>query len=97
MKNRRFTAEFKRDAARMLIIDGVRAQELSKQLGVRASQLYLWKNKYLEEFGVTDPKGGGSPKAMAAEIEELRKQLAQSQRMNQILKKTVSYFSKDEE
>ena len=97
MKNRRFTAEFKREAARMLIVDGVRAQELSEQLGVRASLLYVWKNKYLEEFEEGAPETSRSPKAMATEIEELRKQLAKSQRMNQILKKTVSYFSKDEE
>lgn len=97
MKRRRYTEEFKKDAARMLIIDGVKARDLSEQLGVKASLLYLWKNKYLEELEVKTPDGGRSPKAMAAEIEDLRKQLAKSQRMNQILKKTVGYFSKDEE
>lgn len=97
MKKRRFTAEFKKDAARMLIVEGVRAQELSEQLGVNPSLLYLWKNKYLEELEATAPGCARSPKAMAAEMAELRKQLAKSQRMNQILKKTVGYFSKDEE
>ncbi len=97
MKKRRFTAEFKKDAARMLIVDGISAREVSEQLGVHVSMLYLWKNKHLEELERSTPDGVGSPKAMAAEIDELRKQLAKAQRMNQILKKTVSYFSKDEE
>ncbi len=97
MKKRRFTAEFKKDAARMLIIEGLSAREVSEQLGVRASLLYLWKNKHIEELERSAPEGSRSPKAMAAEIDELRKQLTKSQRMNQILKKTVSYFSKDEE
>jgi len=97
MKKRRFSAEFKKDAARMLILEGVRATELSDQLGVHPSLLYDWKNKYLEELDSGAREGERSPRAMAAEIEDLRKQLAKSQRMNQILKKTVSFFSKDDE
>ena len=97
MKKRRFTAEFKKDAARMLIIEGISVQEVSEQLGVKASLLYRWKHEHLEALEQSAPEGARSPKAMAGEISELRKQLAKSQRMNQILKKTVSYFSKDEE
>ena len=97
MKNRRFTAAFKKDAARMLIIEGLSAQEVSEQLGVRASVLYRWKKEHLEELETSAPEGSRSPREMVAEIAELRKQLAKSQRMNQILKKTVGYFSKDEE
>ena len=41
------------------------------------------------------PEGAQSPKAMAAEIAELRKQLAKQKRMTEILKKTVGYFSED--
>jgi hypothetical protein len=33
---------------------------------------------------------------MSAEIDQLRKQLARERRINEILKKTVSYFAKDE-
>lgn len=85
MKRRHFTTAFKKDAARMLIIEGLSAQEVSEQLGVKASLLYRWKNEHLEELEASSPEGGRSPKAMATEIAELRKQLAKSQRMNQIL------------
>jgi transposase-like protein len=34
---------------------------------------------------------------MAAEIDQLRKQLRRGERINEILKKTVSYFAKDEQ
>ena len=40
--------------------------------------------------------GAPSPKAMAEELTTLRKELAKSRRMNEILKKTVGYFSKDD-
>jgi transposase-like protein len=33
---------------------------------------------------------------MAAEIDRLRKDLAKAERINQILKKTVSYFAKED-
>ncbi|CAA6697643.1 Unannotated, partial [Lentimonas sp. CC19] len=33
------------------------------------------------------------PKALAKENEQLRKELAKARRMNEILKKTVGYFS----
>jgi transposase-like protein len=39
------------------------------------------------------PEGAQSPKAMAEELVQLRKELAKQQRMNEILKKTVGYFS----
>jgi transposase-like protein len=34
---------------------------------------------------------------MATEIEQLRKKLSRSERINEILKKTVVYFAKDEQ
>lgn len=96
MKRRRFTAEFKKDAASLLIIDGLSLKEASSQLGVCQQQLSRWKKEYLELAEAEAPEGARSPKAMCAEIEELRKQLAKSERMNQILKKTVGYFSKED-
>ncbi len=58
--------------------------------------LYRWKRDHIDELEASKPAGAQSPKEMAAEIELLRKQLAKSKRMNEILKKTVGYFSKEE-
>ncbi len=96
MKRRQFTNEFKREAARMLIIEGLTAKEVSSQLGVGENMLYRWKQKHIDDLEASRPSGAQSPKEMAAEIEGLRKQLAKAQRMNEILKKTVGYFSKEE-
>ncbi len=96
MKRRRFTSEFKREAARMLIIEGHSAKEVSEQLGVAENLLYRWKREHIDDLEANKPTGGQSPKEMAEEIEQLRKQLAKSQRMNAILKKTVGYFSKED-
>jgi len=69
----------------MIIIDGTPVSEVSKLLGVPSGMLYSWKRQYLSD-----------PNAMADEIARLRKELAQTKVMNEILKKTVGYFSKVE-
>ncbi len=58
--------------------------------------MYRWKHAHIDELEAARPEGGRNPKAMAEEIVELRKQLAKSQRMNQILKKTVGYLSEED-
>ena len=97
MKRKRYSAEFKREAARLMIMDGLSAPEVSGKLDVNAGLLYRWKQEHLAELEqANEGRAGASPAQMAAEIEDLRKRLAESERINQILKKTVSYFSKDE-
>jgi transposase len=96
MTRRRYTAEFKKEAARMILIDGTPVREISEQLGVPEGVLYTWKSKHLDELEALKPDGGASPKALAAENAELRKELAKARRMNEILKKTVGYFSKED-
>jgi len=84
MKRRQFTAEFKKEAARMLLIEGQSAKEVSQQLGVAENLLYRWKQQHLDELEASKPAGAQSSKEMAVELAEVRKQLAKSQRMNEI-------------
>jgi transposase len=97
MRKKRYSAEFKKEAARLMIIEGLSASEVSEKLGVNSNLLYRWKSEHLEELeGDKGCKENASPKEMAEEIARLRKQLAKSERINEILKKTVDYFAKDE-
>ena len=93
MQKRQYTAEFKKEAVKLLIIEGVSVKEVSEQLGVSSKVLYVWRQKYLDEMEAANSEGSVSPKALAAENAELRKRLAKAERMNAILKKTVGYFS----
>lgn len=78
-------------------MDGLSAPEVAQQLGVDTGLLYRWKQEHLAELERSNPSvAGASPAQMAAEIDQLRKQLAKEKRINEILKKTVSYFAKDE-
>ena len=96
MKKRRYTAEFKKEAAKMIIIDGTPVKEVSQQLGVPEGVLYSWKKKHLADLEENAPEGAQSQKAMAEELAQLRKELAKQKRMNEILKKTVGFFSNDQ-
>ena len=52
---------------------------------------------HLKELdGKSRPDGLGSSTEMANEIGRFRKQLAKFDRINEILKKTVSYFAKED-
>ena len=95
MTRRRYTTEFKKEAVRLIIIEGESVKEVSEQLGINRGMLYNWKSQYLEELEGQSPAGSPSPKAMEQELASLRKELAKSRMMNEILKKTVGYFSKD--
>lgn len=97
VKKQRYSIEFKREAARLMIIDGMSAPEVSEKLDVKTRMLYRWRKEHLAQLEGADPgKSGASPAEMASEIEQLRQRLAKAERINQILKKTVSYFAKDE-
>ena len=88
MNRKRYGAEFKREAARLMIIDGVSTPEVSERLGVKTGLLYRWKREHLEEMDATSAGAPGASAAqMAVEIEGLRKRLAKAERINQILKK----------
>ena len=46
MKRQRYTAEFKQEAVKLILIDGTPVKEVSQQLGLP----YNWKLKHLEEL-----------------------------------------------
>jgi transposase len=85
---KKYSKEFKREAVRLMVVDGLSGVEVSKKLGVNDSVIYRWKKEQLNEMeGVAEEYGQASPKEMSEEIHRLRKQLAKSERINEILKK----------
>ena len=95
VKRKKYSVEFKKEAARLLIMDGLGAPEVAQKLGVDTGLLYRWKSEHLGELGGAAGPGASSPQEMAAELTRLRKELAKAERINQILKKTVSYFAQE--
>lgn len=92
---KRYNPEFRKDAVRMIVMDGLSVAEVSKKLGVTAGTLYKWKDLYLKEIGGSS-EGDLNATELATELTKVRAELAKANRINEILKKTVSFMSKDE-
>ena len=93
---RKYTQEFKDNAVR-LILEGTPITQLAGKLGVDRCLLGRWRNQYLDRL---EGKAGAedlplSPKQMAAEIADLRRQLGHSEQQREILKKALAIFSQD--
>ena len=96
MKERKtYTAEFKREAVRLMTQAGVRVEQIASDLGVSAHSLYEWRKK-LEAQGELAFPGNGRV-ALSAEQEEnrrLKRELELVKQERDILKKTISYFAR---
>ena len=92
MSRKSYSKEFKESAVRLLVMEGMSAAEVSQQLGVRSGLLYRWKQQ--QAISTQIPGVDADAQAMIA---SLRKQLARSEKINEILKKTVAYFAETEQ
>ena len=94
---RRFSQDFKDDAVRMVVMEGIELRKAAEKLGVDRSSLGRWKRGYL---GRLSQSGSGvgedlNPAEMEAEIRQLRKQLRQSEQQRSILKKALGILSQE--
>lgn len=95
---RQYTQEFRMESVRLMVMDGLSTKQASEKLGISVKVLGTWRRKYLNELKMVSSKESGLGAAeLAEELSEVRKQLAREKRINEILKKTVGYFAKDEQ
>jgi transposase len=93
-KRKGFTAEFKREAVRLLETSQKQPSDLARELGVRRNQLYKWKDQ-LSRRGEQAFPGHGRRKASSDEVTRLRQELEQVKQERDILKKAAAYFAKE--
>jgi transposase-like protein len=77
-----------------MVMEGMTASQVSQQLGVSEALLYKWKQLQVSKLAPSDAVL--DPQALVSENEQLRKQLARAEKINEILKKTVAYFAEHE-
>jgi len=88
---RTFSREFKIEAMKLIIEQGVPVVQAARDLGVSATVLHGWKRKYLEDR--TMGGGNGGPTSDQEEIRRLRRELAQVRLERDILKKAAVYLA----
>jgi len=91
-RTRHFDKEFKISAVKMASEDGSSIAEVARSLGITPTLLYNWKKKYAD-----DGEKAFIGKGHLTELATLRKKLRRSEMENEILKKAVGIFSKEDQ
>ena len=88
-KYRRYTAEFKKDAVRLVQEEGLTAAQVARDLGINANSLYKWiqaaSPEKEESFAESDRE----------ELLRLRKENRVLKEEREILKKATAFFAKE--
>ena len=91
-RSKRYTQEFRLQAAKLIVEGGTTYHQASQQLGVSDWALRCWV-KAFRESGHLPAKGQAVP--LAEELKAARRELAQLRLENEILKKAAAYFAKE--
>lgn len=93
-KRQRFTAEFKREAVRLLKAGNRPAAVIARELGIPRNRLYKWSAD-LDTKGAGAFGGSGRPKASQDELTKLQRENERLREENEILKKAAAYFARE--
>ena len=91
-KYRKYSKEFKLQAAKLVTEQGYSYDKAAQRLGTTGFSVRNWVKKF-QQTGELLSKAESQPKV--DEIRQLRKQLAQLKMENEILKKAAAYFAKE--
>jgi transposase len=91
-KQKRYTKEFRLEAARLVVEQGYTLAEAANRLGVSSWSIGNWIRKYRQsgELASTD-----APQPVAEDLKQLRRENKQLKLENEILKKAAAYFAKE--
>ena len=91
----RYPKEFKLEAIRLLREGKRPIAEIARELGVKRTLLYRWKDQ-LEDNGNKAFEGSGKPKLEdMSELSRLKRELKDVKEERDILKKAAAYFARD--
>lgn len=95
---RKFSKEFKVGAIKLVTEQGYTISETAQRLEVDRKCITEWLGKFAPGFDPTDAAKdlADDPKAMAAELRQLRKDNERLRMERDILKKAAAYFAKDQ-
>ena len=93
-KRQTYTAEFKREAVRLVLAQGYAITEAARNLGINATMLGRWKREHeARERGAFPGKGHLPPDQ--EELHRLREENKRLRMEREILKKAAAFFAKE--
>ncbi len=90
-KRRKYSEEFKLEAVRLVSESGKSVAEVSRELGLRADQLYKWQREIVVK---KTGSNGGKVTSQDEEVRRLRQELRIVREERDILKKATAFFAK---
>jgi transposase len=94
-KRKTYSAEFKREAVRLITEKGYGIAEASRNLGIEYSVLRRWKKQFTDDPDNAFP-GKGKLKADDERLRQLQRELKRVKEERDILKKALAYFAEDQ-
>lgn len=91
---RRFSREYKLEAIRLVTERGVSVAQAARDLGLHINSLRKWVRDHQADPQHAFP-GEGRQKPEAAELTQLRREVARLKMERDILKKAAAYFAKE--
>ena len=92
-KRRRFSREFKLEAVRQLQ-QGRQLVDVGRELGVNPTVLRRWQDQVVVDPATAFP-GNGRQRSEEAELQRLRKEVAQLRLERDFLKKAAAFFARE--
>jgi transposase len=93
---KRYDAQFKRDAVELLLTSGQPLKRLADELGVCDVTLRSWRNRHLSKAEPIERDGRKvSAAQLADELRRVQKELQTANRRNEILKKALGILSEE--
>ena len=89
-----YTAEFKREAVRLVTDEGYKAAEAARSLGINGNMLGRWVRESRDESESAFP-GKGNLSTDQEEISRLREENKRLRLEREILKKATAFFAKE--
>lgn len=93
-KRRRFTAEFKEEAVRLLVKSGRPLAQVGRELGVHENVLRKWKTA-VETVSRAGTRTVSGHFTLAEENRRLRSELVRAKEERDILKKATAFFARE--
>jgi transposase len=93
-KRRKYSKEFKIDAVNLVIEQGYKVSEASRNLGIHPGVLRRWKSEFESEGNGAFP-GKGRMTAEKEELQKLRKEVKRLRMEREILKKAAAFFANE--
>lgn len=90
---KQFTKDFRVEAAKLVVEQGMTQAEVSKDLGINGPTLSRWVQQY-RESGVSAFPGKGRLRPEDQRIKDLEAQVRRLTMERDILKKATAYFAK---